>query len=411
MKADLDRYLQENHADALWVTGPAQHNPAMVYMTGGGHLTQADVIKIAGREPILCHAPMEREEATQTGLQTINYSKFPLKERLQLAEGDRILAHALLYQRIFEEIGLTTGRVLIYGKTDAGKHFSLLSKLGELLPDLHFEGDMEDAVLLQAMATKDSIEIERIRDMGKTVVNVVGRMADFLTHHPVVDEVLIKPDGTPLLIGDVKKKINLWLAEQGAENPEATIFAIGKDAGVPHRSGNPRDPLSLGKTIVFDIFPCEAGGGYFYDFTRTWCLGYAPEESQKLYDQVKLVYDQIVSELTLNKNAFHFQQRTCELFEAEGHTTIRQNQAVEDGYVHSLGHGVGLNIHEKPWFSREDDPSNELVPGSVFTIEPGLYYPSRGTGVRLEDTYYVTEAGEFQKFVDFPMDLVLEMKG
>lgn len=75
MKADLDRYLQENQADTLWVTGPAQHNPAMVYMTGGGHLTQADVIKIAGKAPILCHAPMEREEAAQTGLQTINTSK------------------------------------------------------------------------------------------------------------------------------------------------------------------------------------------------------------------------------------------------------------------------------------------------------------------------------------------------
>jgi len=411
MKADLDRYLQENLADALWVTGPAQHNPAMVYMTGGGHLTQADVIKITGKDPILCHAPMEREEAAQTGLQTINVSKFPLKERFKLAEGDRILAHALLYQRIFEEIGLTTGRVLVYGKTDAGKHFTLLSKLQELLPELHFEGDMDDAVLLQAMATKDPTEIERIRNMGKVVVNTVSRVAEFLTHHPVVDDVLMKPDGTPLRIGDVKGKINLWLAEQGAENPEATIFAIGKDAGIPHSSGNPQDPITLGKTIVFDIFPCEAGGGYFYDFTRTWCLGYAPKEAQKLYDQVKMVYDQVVSELALHTNAFHFQQRTCELFEAQGHITIRQNPAIEDGYVHSLGHGVGLNIHEKPWFSREKDPGNELVPGSVFTIEPGLYYPSRGMGVRLEDTYYVTEAGEFQKFVDYPMDLVLEMKG
>jgi len=411
MKADLDQYLQKNQADALWVTGPAQHNPAMVYMTGGGHLTQADVIKISAKEPILCHAPMERKEAAQTGLKTINYNKFPLKERLNLAQGDRNLAHALLYKQLFEEIGLTTGRILVYGRTEAGKLFSLISTLKELLPGLHFEGDIDDAVLLQAMATKDQTEIDRIRDMGKVVVNTVSRVAKYLTHHPVIDDVLIKEDGSPLLIRDVKGKINLWLAEQGAENPEATIFAIGKDAGIPHSAGNPADPITLGETIVFDIFPCEAGGGYFYDFTRTWCLGYASKEAQTIYDQVKEVYNQVVSELGLNTNAFHFQQRTCDLFEAQGHATIRQNPAIEDGYVHSLGHGVGLNIHEKPWFSRKDDPTNELVPGSVFTIEPGLYYPSRGMGVRLEDTYYVTESGEFLKCVDYPMDLVLRMKG
>jgi Xaa-Pro aminopeptidase len=383
----------------------------MVYLTGGGHMTQADVIQKVGSNPVLCHAPMERDEAARTGLKTLNYSKFPLKDRLKLAEGDRLLAHALLYKGIFEEVGLTSGKVLIYGYTDAGKHYALVNQLGELLPDLTFEGDLEDAVLLQAMSTKGPEEIERIRQMGEVVLKVVSRTADFLTGHKVVNEVLTKPNGEPLLIGDVKGKINLWLAELGAENPEDTIFAIGRDAGVPHSSGTPSDPIRLGQTIVFDIFPCEKGGGYFYDFTRTWCLGYAPKEAQELYKEVKSVYDQVVSELEIGKNAAHFQDRTCDLFEKMGHTTTRQDPGVESGYVHSLGHGVGLNIHEKPWFSRKDDPSNNLVPGSVFTIEPGLYYPDKGMGVRLEDTYYVTEDGSFEKFVDYPMELVLKMKG
>jgi Xaa-Pro aminopeptidase len=411
MKSDLDQLLKEQQADALWVTGAAQHNPAMVYLTGGGHMTQADVIQKVGSDPVLCHAPMERDEAARTGLKTLNYSKFPLKDRLKLAKGDRLLAHALLYKGIFEEVGLTSGKVLIYGHTDAGKHYALVNRLGELLPDLTFEGDLEDAVLLQAMATKGPEEIERIRQMGEVVLKVVSRTADFLTGHKVVNGVLTKPDGESLLIGDVKGKINLWLAELGAENPEDTIFAIGRDAGVPHSSGTHSGPIRLGQTIVFDIFPCEKGGGYFYDFTRTWCLGYAPKEVQELYKEVKSVYDQVVSELEIGKNAAHFQDRTCDLFEKMGHTTTRQDPAVESGYVHSLGHGVGLNIHEKPWFSRKDDPSNNLVPGSVFTIEPGLYYPERGMGVRLEDTYYVTEDGSFEKFVDYPMELVLKMKG
>ncbi len=410
MKSDLDQLLKDNQAEALWVTGPAQHNPPMVYLTGGGHMTQADVIQRAGEAPLLCHAPMEREEAAKTGLKTLNYNTFPLKDRLKLAEGDRLTAHALLYKHIFEELNLTEGKVLVYGRTDAGKHYSMLNNLQDMLPNLNFQGDLEDAVLLQAMATKEPEEIDRIREMGKRVVTVVSRVADFLTQHKVVNEVLTKADGAPLLIGDVKSKINLWLAELGAENPEDTIFAIGRDAGVPHSGGTPTDPLMLGQTIVFDIFPCEKGGGYFYDFTRTWCLGYAPEAAQELHQQVQSVYDQIVSELETERNAAHFQDRTCELFESMGHQTKRQDPAIESGYVHSLGHGVGLNIHEKPWFSRENDPSNALLPGSVFTIEPGLYYPDRGLGVRLEDTYYVTPGGRFTKFVDYPMDLVLPMK-
>lgn len=410
MKADLDQLLKDHQADAVWVTGPAQHNPAMVYMTGGGHMTQADVIKPRGQDAILCHAPMERDEAARTGLITVNYAKYPLKERLKLAEGNRLTAHALLYKNIFEEIGLTSGKILVYGKTDAGKHYAILNKLQELLPDLSFQGDLDDAVLLQAMATKDHDEIERIRQMGKVVISVVSRVADFLTDHPVAEEILLKADGSPLLIGDVKSKINLWLAELGAENPEDTIFAIGRDAGVPHSSGTPSDPIKLGQTIVFDIFPCEKGGGYFYDFTRTWCLGYAPQGAIDLYDQVKSVYHQVVAELETGQNAAVYQNRTCDLFEGLGHKTTRKDPGTENGYVHSLGHGVGLHIHEKPWFSREDDPSNTLTPGSVFTIEPGLYYPERGMGVRLEDTYYVTSEGEFKKFVDYPMDLVLPMK-
>ncbi len=410
MKSDLKKYLQDQQADAVWVTGPAQHNPAMFYLTGGGHMTQADVILRPGAEDILCHATMERDEAAKTGLKTLNYSKYSLKDRLKTAEGDRLVAHALLYKHIFEEIGLTQGKVILYGKTDAGKIHATVTKLQEMLPGLSFHGDMEDAVLLQAMATKEPYEIDRIRKMGQVVIEVASRLVEFLTSHLMVYEILMKSDGVPLLIADVKAQIDLWLAELGAENPEGTIFAIGRDAGVPHSSGNPNDPLALGQTIVFDIFPCEKGGGYYYDFTRTWCLGNAPEEAQALYDQVHSVYHQVVSELQTGLNAAHFQQRTCELFEAQGHTTVRQDPAVESGYVHSLGHGLGLHVHEKPWFNQKDNPSNTLVPGSVFTIEPGLYYPDQGMGVRLEDTYYVTEAGQFEKFVDFPMDLCLPIK-
>jgi Xaa-Pro aminopeptidase len=246
--------------------------------------------------------------------------------------------------------------------------------------------------------------------MGQKTIEVVDMVADFLTSSEVQDQVLIKSDGSPLTIGDVKRRINLWLAERSAENPEGTIFAMGHDAGVPHSSGTDSDQLQLGKTIVFDIFPCEPGGGYFYDFTRTWCLGYAPEEAQVLYDDVLAVYKQVMGELQAGTPCMEYQQQTCELFEARGHTTIMSDPQTQEGYVHSLGHGLGLHVHERPSFRTSSGEGDRLEPGVVVTIEPGLYYPQRDMGVRLEDTVWVRPNGEIEILVEYPLDLVLPMK-
>jgi Xaa-Pro aminopeptidase len=264
--------------------------------------------------------------------------------------------------------------------------------------------------MLEAMATKDEAEINRIRQMGVITTGVVGQVADFLTSHRVKDGVLVKSDRQPLTIGDVKSRINLWLAEKGVENPHGTIFAIGRDAGVPHSTGNPDDVINLGKTIIFDIFPCEAGGGYHYDFTRTWCLGYAPDEAQALYEDVYSVYQTIMSELEVNTPFKDYQDRTCELYKALGHPTIKEDPSIEEGYVHSLGHGVGLQVHEAPWSGTGATEKDVLAPGIVATIEPGLYYPSRGMGCRLEDTITVSQDGEFEVLAEFPLDLVLPVK-
>jgi Xaa-Pro aminopeptidase len=410
MKTDLDSLMQSRNLDALLVTGPAQHNPPMVYLTGGGHLTQADLIKKRGADPLLFYSPMERDEAAKTGLPGKNLADYRMVELLKQTGGDLLKANVLRYQQMFADTGLTEGRVAIYGKIDAGTAYALFTALQLAMPGLVFIGEVDDSTLLQAMATKDAGEVERIRRMGQLTTAVVGQVADFLTTHRVKDEVLVKSDGQPLTIGEVKNRINLWLVERDAENPEGAIFAIGRDAGVPHSSGTPADWLRLGQTIVFDIFPCEAGGGYFYDLTRTWCLGYATDEAQQLYEQVLSVYNQMMSELRPGALCRDYQIRTCELFEAQGHPTLKSNPQTEVGYVHSLGHGVGLNIHERPWFSMRATDDDVLAPGSIVTVEPGLYYPERGLGVRLEDTVWVRPDGQMEVLAEYPMDLVLPMQ-
>lgn len=406
MKSDLDRLMEEQALDAILITGPAQHNPPMTYFTGPVHMTNGDLIKQRGSDPILFYNPMERDEAAKSGLPTKNLSDFKFDELMKTAQGNLLEATTLRYAKMLSEYGLTSSKLAIFGRMDIGNAYAIFTSLKNKFPQLDIVGQLGDSLLLQAMATKDEDEVERIRNMGKITVSIVGKVADFLTSHKAKNSILVKSDGEPLTIGEVKNQINLWLVEAGVENPEGTIFAIGRDAGVPHSSGNPRDILELGKTIIFDIFPTEAGGGYYFDFTRTWCLGYAPDNVMDLYQDVFKVYDQIMSELKVDSLASQYQDRTCEMFADMGHQTLKSNPQTQEGYVHSLGHGVGLNIHEYPRIS-SNFKEDRLSPGSVVTIEPGLYYPEKGMGVRLEDTVWMRPDGSVEILVPYPYDLVL----
>ena len=411
MKSDLDARMQTNNLDAIIVIGNATHNPPMYYLTGGGHISGAILIKKRGSDPVLYCNDMERGEAAKSGLKVIPYSTYNNDSLIKEAQGDSLLASAIRYKHMLID-NEVHGRIGIYGTTDFGSAFPIFSRLKDLMPEIELVGEPHDnSLFMYIMETKDEAEVDRIRRMGKITTTVVGRVAGYLTNCQVrEDEVLLREDGGPLTIADVKSRINLWLAELGAENPEGTIFAIGRDAGVPHSSGTLTDLLRLGQTIVFDIFPCEAGGGYYYDFTRTWSLGYATPDAQKLYNEVKSVFDKVQENLDLNAPFKNYNRLVCEEFEKYGHQTPLNTPAPVQGYVHSVGHGVGLNIHERPFSGLTATDDNILKPGVVITSEPGLYYPEKGMGVRIEDTLWVRPDGTIEVLAHYPYDFVLKMK-
>jgi len=409
MKTDIDRLMKDANLDALLVIGPAGHNPYMTYFTGLVHVTRGYLLKKRDHSPVLFHGSMERDEAASTGLQIKNLDDYDPLELLQEAGGDPIRASAMLLQRIFKEFDVR-GRVGLYGKTEIGPHYATLRLVGEALPDVELVGEASSrSVLTRARTTKDEDEVARIRKVGEITSTVVADVAGFLTSHQVKDGVLVDRQGEALTVGEVKRRINLWLAMRGAENPEGTIFAIGRDAGVPHSAGADDDLIPIGKPIVFDIYPCEAGGGYFHDFTRTWCLGYAPDEVQQVYEDVLDVFETVYQALKPNTPCRDYQVMTCELFEEKGHPTVLNNPKTKEGYVHSLAHGVGLAVHEGPYFSHVESNKDQLLPGSVITHEPGLYYPDRELGVRIEDTVWVHPDGTLEILAEYSKDLVLKM--
>jgi Xaa-Pro aminopeptidase len=411
MKSDLDGLMHSRNLDGIIIFGNAENNPPMTYLTGGGHVSAATLIKKQNEEAVLFCNGMERDEAAKSGLRVRLYDEYPWQDLLQEADGDTSLMGALRLKKMLTDMGLS-GRVGIYGHTDLGGIFAMFSHFQKIMPSVELVGEArENSLFMYAMETKDETEVARIREMGKVTTEVVRLTAELLMNSAVnSDEVLLKADGSLLKLGDVKARINLWLAERGAVPSEGFIFSIGRDAGVPHSQGNPDDLMRLGQTIVFDIYPQEMGGGYFYDFTRTWSMGYASPEAQKLYDQVRKAYDQVVENLDLNAKFKDYQELVCDVFEKDGHATQRTQKSLLEGYTHSLGHGVGLNIHERPWSGLSSSDDNVLKPGVIMTIEPGLYYPEQGMGFRIEDTYWVRPDGKIELLAEYPYDFVLTMK-
>jgi Xaa-Pro aminopeptidase len=406
MKQDLDRLMEERALDALVVYGQMRGNPSLFYMVNGAQIMGGRVIKKRGEEPVLVHSPIEREEAVASGLRLVNVGQYDYQAILR-EKGDELAADVEVYRRIFADLGLR-GSVGFYGLVDPGRAWLLLSALNAQLDGIQVQAEYAASVIDVARATKDDSEAERIRRVGQRTATVVGETIEFLQSHAVQDGALVQRDGTPLTIGRVHQEIQRFLSGQGLEAPEGTIFAIGRDAAIPHNHGNPTDLLRLGQTIVFDIYPRELGG-YFFDMTRTLCLGYAPPEVEKVFEDVHDCLENVSTAFATGTELKLYQRMACEFFEKRGHPTIGSNSQTESGYVHGLSHGIGLAIHEEPFSGDVPTNTTRIRPGHIFTCEPGLYYPEKGFGVRLEDVIWIDPQGGVRNLTEFPKELVVRV--
>src|SRR5512141_2186873 len=194
MKSDLDALMKAANLDAIVVLGNADYNPPMYYFTGAGHISHAALFKKAGQPPVLYCNAMERAEAAKSGL-TVKPMRTGVVEVLATQPSE-----------IFTEQGLTSGRVALYGMLDAGDVVSIVKALHSSLPDGEIVGEpQEESICQHAMETKDADEVEHIRHMGQVTTEVVGMVAKYLMERDVrEDEVLLKENGSPLTIGDVK---------------------------------------------------------------------------------------------------------------------------------------------------------------------------------------------------------------
>lgn len=192
-------------------------------------------------------------------------------------------------------------------------------------------------------------------------------------------------EGAVLTSERVRAEIDLTLLRANCM-AEETIVAGGDQATDPHERGS--GPLLAGQPVVLDIFPRHKSTGYWGDITRTVLKGSPTAAQRKLYQTVKRAQLAALRAVAPGVTGAAIHERVCQEFALAGYET-GLHRGVHQGFIHSTGHGVGLEIHEAPGISPLGGP---LEPGMVITIEPGLYYPGIG-GVRIEDTVVVTETG------------------
>ncbi len=242
-----------------------------------------------------------------------------------------------------------------------------------------------EGIVTDIRATKTEWEVKRIRASQRANEAAMARAEELIATADIEDGTLVH-DGEPLTSERVTEEIEVTLLRHGCALDE-TIVACGADGADPHDRGS--GPLEADELIVIDIFPRDKETGYFADMTRTFARGDPGEEARRRYEVTREAYEAALETVAAGVTGADVHTAACDVIEDAGYETLRSDPNTETGFIHSTGHGVGLDIHEQPSVS----PSGgDLEPGHVISIEPGIYDPAVG-GVRIEDLVAVTEDG------------------
>ncbi|NLO90199.1 MAG: aminopeptidase P family protein [Clostridia bacterium] len=225
------------------------------------------------------------------------------------------------------------------------------------------------------VSVKSIIEELRIVKNEEEIIRIkkAAKIADLAFKHIVK---FIKPGVKEF---EVAAEIEYFMRRKGASKASFDIIAAsGERAALPHGTASEKE-LKKGDLLVMDFGAVYKG--YCSDITRTVVVGKASEEQCNIYDIVLEAQKRALQAVAVNMPCSELDSVARNIIESYGYG---------DKFGHSLGHGVGIEVHEPPAVSKNSTVN--LSPGMVITIEPGIYIEGWG-GVRIEDMVLVTEQG------------------
>jgi Xaa-Pro aminopeptidase len=295
---------------------------------------------------------------------------------------------------------LTSRAVAKTGVIDAIVDFDFPLGVAERLRADGVALTVDDQQLKQRRRAKSASELAGIRRAQRSAEAGMAAAAAMLARAEPVDGTLQRHGG-PLLAEDVRAAIREACAVAGVPTG-ADLIVSSAWQGTGHDPG--AGPLPAALPITIDLWPQDEATGCWADMTRTFVVGgEPPEESRRqerlVNEALRLVYAAVRPGVT----GRDLHDLSCDVFEADGYRTQRTGPGENpmEGFQFSLGHGVGLEVHEEPWVGMGG--REPLVAGDVLAIEPGLWDRHAGM-VRFEDLLLVTDDG-YELLTDFPYDL------
>ncbi|UPM42907.1 M24 family metallopeptidase [Halocatena salina] len=385
--SDLDGFLADRNDDGYLIDADGEI-PDQRYLSGFDAPDPFVTVYADGVHLLVSSLEYGRAKRESNAETVSRYSDFDYRTKREQYEQTE--AKTRVIAEFLEQQGVTSVSV--------PERFPLSSADG--LRDLGVSVAVDtESVITQLRAVKTDEEIERIRTAQRANEAAMGR-AETLIREATIESGTLVHDGEVLTSERLRREIEMELLRNDHALDE-TIVACGADAADPHDRGS--GPLEPHQSIIIDIFPRGKESKYFADMTRTFVKGTPSETIREWYDLTHKAQRAAFDVIEAGVTGGDVHDAVCDVYEAADEPTLRSDEGTETGFIHSTGHGIGLDIHERP---RLAPGGEQLEAGHIVTVEPGLYDPAVG-GVRIEDFGVVTEDG-FENITEYPKQLVVE---
>ena len=371
-----DGTLKKNGADSFVMFG-ASDIADVRYLTGFTSTDPIVYIKKTGERGVIIVSQMEAERA-------LKEADTAVMTRAEAGLLDIIKTEKDRWKALARMIAGLAGSAIMVPPWFPIALANELERYGSVITD--------KGILAGMRARKKKREIECIRKVQQSTESAMDIAITLIRNSKPRKGVLYR-GRRPLTSEDIRASIHKALFDRGCIASD-TIVSCGSESAMPHARGT--GPLLEDEPIVIDIFPRDELTGYYSDMSRTVCNGEPSMKIAEMYAAVRDAQSLASNMIRAGVTGAEVHQAVVDFFSEGGYPTGKT------GFMHNLGHGVGLDVHELPVVGPE---GGMLSAGNVITNEPGLYFPDVG-GVRIEDIGAVTRDG-FDCFTSFPKELVL----
>ncbi|PTD94394.1 hypothetical protein C9439_02420 [archaeon SCG-AAA382B04] len=363
----LDKLLEEEELDSIFIYDDSYSNQNLFYLTN-----------FLAPDPFVYYKKISKEPK-------MILPKMELSRAKECSSIDVLALSDYVEERDYDE----AIKKLVSDSNDVGVPLDFpLSSAKKI------NNELKPIDVSKIRRNKSSQEIEYIQKAQKVAEKGIKKAIEVFKDAENIDGKLYY-DNDALTSSDIKFVIENELLKHNAIC-EDIIVSSGQKSANPHKSG---EGHLCASPIVIDVFPRLRKERYCGDITRTFSLEQSPEV-EEMYDDVLEAQKEAFENIESGISASEVHQAVVDLFDEKGYGV--QDKEEDINFLHSTGHGVGLDVHEKPGVSEKDEILEE---GDVITIEPGLYGKEVG-GVRIEDLV-VVKKDSYLNLTNLEKELVL----